>query len=99
MTFDDVLKLGRWAPIRNCPGRYVLRGAAPTFNPTDLLKDGIEARRYLSPRARDDMWVVRLEDGGLISYERPDGTWLHTLNTNEGFERKIRQLEIEIDGD
>jgi hypothetical protein len=36
--------------------------------------------------------IVRLADGGFISYRKPDGRYLHTLATPEAFERKCRQL-------
>jgi hypothetical protein len=44
--------------------------------------------------AKDSVIVTPFEDGGLISYRRADGTFLHTLNTREGVERKLRQLGI-----
>jgi hypothetical protein len=40
--------------------------------------------------------VTPLIVGGLISYRRPDGTFLHTLNTAEGFARKLSDLGIEL---
>ena len=32
----------------------------------------------------------------MISYKRDDGSFLHTLNTEEGFERKLKQLGIDL---
>jgi hypothetical protein len=43
---------------------------------------------------RDTVLVARFADGGLISYLRADGTYVHTLNTCEGLERKLAQLGI-----
>jgi hypothetical protein len=41
--------------------------------------------------------VAALRDGGgLISYARGDGSYLHTLNTPDGFARKLRQLGIPV---
>jgi hypothetical protein len=59
---------------------------------------GQEARlaEFRVARARDIVLVARLTDGGLISYKRADGTYLHTLNTVSGFERKLMQLGIEL---
>jgi hypothetical protein len=38
---------------------------------------------------------VRLADGsGLISYLKPGGLFLHTLNTAQGMERKLAALGI-----
>jgi hypothetical protein len=45
--------------------------------------------------AKDVVLVVSLDRGGMISYKRDDGSFLHTLNTEEGFERKLRQLGID----
>jgi hypothetical protein len=96
MTFDDAMKLGKWKPIRNCPGRFVLRGVSPAFGVADLLGDITGIHYFQSSRAKDTVWVVRLEDGGVISYRRLAGTWIHTLNTEEGFRRKLKQLEISL---
>lgn len=94
MTFESVKKLGDWVPIRDCPGRFVLRGVSPTLSVAGLLSDGISVQQFQSPRARDTVFVVRLEDGGIISYRQPTSTWLHTLCTQDGFRRKLEQLEI-----
>lgn len=47
-----------------------------------------------SSAARDFVIVTVLEDGGLISFKRSDGTYLHTLNTPDGFARKRAELEL-----
>ena len=33
--------------------------------------------------------------GGLISFRKDDGRYVHTLNTEEGFARKCRELGID----
>jgi len=96
MTFDTVRRLGKWMPIRHCPGRFVLRGVSPALSMVDLLGDIAGVQQFQSPGATDTVWVVCLEDGGMISYRRLDGTWRHTLNTKEGFRRKLEQLEISL---
>lgn len=96
MTFDAVKKLGEWVPIRDCPGRFVLRGVSPTLSVADLLGDGIWIQQLQSSKARDAVFVVRLEDGGTISYRQSAGSWLHTLCTRDGFRRKLEQLEITL---
>ena len=53
---------------------------------------------YRVQTARDPVLVVEFENGGLISYLREDGTLMHTLNTLEGFHRKLRQLGVEPEG-
>ena len=46
--------------------------------------------------AEDPVVVAVFEDGGLISYRKPNGTYVHTLNSRDGFERKLQQLGIEL---
>jgi len=45
-------------------------------------------------KARDTVLVAPLDRGGVISYQRADGSFVHTLNTPEGFARKLAQLGI-----
>ena len=49
---------------------------------------------FSSPHANNPVLVVELEDGGIIFYQQTDGRMIHTLNTPEGFSRKLRQLGI-----
>jgi hypothetical protein len=94
MTFDQLFKAFDWKPIRNCPGRFVLRESKLSLQ--ELLGSDAEAVAYQVPTARDTVLVLKLESGGLISYERADGLLLHTLNTPEGFCRKLFQLGISL---
>lgn len=96
MTFEELQRRQGWCPIRDCPGRSVLRGEPATLSLAELCGGGMGARAYRSPRARDEIWVLLLNRGGVLSYRRADGTWLHTLNTPEGLERKLAQLEIDL---
>ena len=96
MTFDEVKTLGNWVPIRDCPGRFVLHGASPQMSAATLLGPGVAVQKFQSPKAPDAVWVAHLDDGGIISYCRPDLTWIHTLCTPSGFSRKLAQLEIVI---
>ena len=55
------------------------------------------ATEHVVAKARDAVVVTRLGELGewrLISYTRADGTWLHTANTREGFERKLSDLGV-----
>jgi len=96
MTFDEVRGAWAWKPIRNCPGRYVLHGAGNELRPQDILGNDAGAREYRVDAAKDAVLVIEIEGGGLISYRRTDGTFLHTLNTPEGFRRKLSQLGIDL---
>jgi hypothetical protein len=96
MSFDELKVRWNWSPIRHCPGRYVLTGVAPTLSPAELLGSDLQLAEFSVAAARDVVVVARLRDGGLISYKRADGTYLHTLNTVEGLERKLTQLGVEM---
>jgi hypothetical protein len=94
MSFAHLYAAWPWRAIPNCPGRFVLEGGTSTSSPQDMLGDAISIAEYRSYAAPDLILVARFDDGGLISYAKPDGRYLHTLNTTEGFERKLRALNI-----
>lgn len=97
-TFADLLAATTWQPIPNCPGRYRLRPRGVTPPLAALVGAAAPIREYRVPAARDVVLVVRLVDGGVISYRRSDGSCLHTLNDTDGFARKLAQLGIVDDG-
>ena len=94
MTFDELLRKWNWKPIRNCPGRFLLASVRPDLPPKALLGPDAELFEFDVEAARDKVVVAQLDEGGLISYKRADGTYLHTLNSAEGFSRKLLQLGI-----
>ena len=94
MQFEDVMQSAQWSPIRNCPGRYVLQQSKPNLTIDGLLGKNTHYKEYTSRLAKDTICIVRFEQGGIISYRRKNDTWLHTLNTEEGFMRKVKQLEL-----
>ena len=96
MTFRELMAARRWKPIRGCPGRYALSAARADLAPEDLLGPDVEVNAFQVPAARDTVVVARLDEGGLISYRRMDGLYLHTLNDAEGFERKLSALGIDL---
>jgi hypothetical protein len=95
MTFNQLLESWDWKPIRNCPGRLILSGMQDNLSPEQLLGEPREVGVYQVDAAKDTVLVVTLDEGGLISYKKPDGSFVHTLNTPEGFRRKLRQLGID----
>jgi hypothetical protein len=97
ITFDELATRWELSPIRNCPGRFVIRPPAAELSPHDLLGPDAKIHRFCVAAAKDMIHVARLSEGGLISYSRADGTYLHTLNTTEGFERKLLALGIELE--
>jgi hypothetical protein len=62
------------------------------MGPEDMVPGANRGSEQVCVTARDPVVVTPFEDGGLISYRKPDGLFLHTLNTREGFERKLVQL-------
>lgn len=59
-----------------------------------LVRPGAIVRIFHSPHAVDTIALVMLEDGAILSYCKPDGRYIHTLNTSEGLARKLAQLEL-----
>jgi hypothetical protein len=94
-SFEQVYGSGNWQPIPNCPGRYVLRGVDRYLSLEAIAGQAIEVSEHNSAAARDTVLVSPIAGGGMISYRRADGSFLHTLNNEEGFERKLKQLGIE----
>ena len=95
-TFNELWSRWPWRPIRNCPGRFVMPWTEHALSFEILLDYPCAPQVCSSPQANDPVLVVALEDGGLISYQQTDGRIIHTLNTPEGFSRKLQQLGIAL---
>ena len=93
-TFSALFDRLSWRPIPNCPGRYVLAAGPVATPPEEIAPAAHHRSEHTCIAAKDPVIVTPFDDGGLISYRKADGTFLHTLNTPEGFERKLRQLAI-----
>jgi hypothetical protein len=93
-TYDTLATRWDWKPMRNCPGRYSLAGAPSDLTVEALVGPYARISRFSVETAPDIVVVVPLDRGGLISYKRADGTYLHTLGDPEGFARKLAQLGI-----
>jgi len=99
--WDELWARGGWEPIADCPGRFVARApGVSALAPAALLgADDVAVARFEVAAARHPVLVAALGDGGgLISYARGDGSYLHTLNTADGFRRKLAQLGIPLPG-
>jgi len=94
MTFAELKSNAAWRPIPHCPGRFVLSAGPSQVSPADLVAATAEVAEHVVSTAKDPVAVAPLDEGGLISYRKRDGTYIHTLNTREGFARKLRQLGI-----
>ncbi|MBN2525953.1 MAG: hypothetical protein JXR76_06120 [Deltaproteobacteria bacterium] len=46
---------------------------------------------YNSPLP-DPVYIIPVTDGGVISYRKQEGEFIHTLRTAEGFARKLRSI-------
>jgi hypothetical protein len=92
MTFHQLKANRPWKAIRDCPGRYVLPPTDETV--ADLVGADAGTREYRLATARDPIVVAAIVGGGVISYRRSDGRYTHTLNTSEGYARKLDQLGI-----
>lgn len=85
-----------WRPIPNCPGRFTFSAGLTKMPPADLVAGHARVTEHVVETAKDPVVVARFADGGLISYRKHDGTYLHTLNSREGLERKLQQLGIDL---
>ncbi len=90
ITFESVYDAWPWRPIPGCPGRFVLSPAV-FHGPPSGLCDGLENAEIV-PGAADPAVVIRFPGGGLLSYRKPDGSFVHTLNTAEGLARKLAEM-------
>ena len=96
MSFEELQQKLEWVPIRGCPGRFILRAGPVTLRPEEVVGPDCELKEFHVDGAPDIVVAGRLIGGGLISYKKGDGKYLHTLNTEEGFERKLAQLGISL---
>jgi hypothetical protein len=94
VTFAELKSRCAWRPIPGCPGRFVLASGPSRLAPDALVPDGVDVSEHTVAAATDPVIIASLDEGGLISYRKPDGRFVHTLNSREGFERKLRQLGI-----
>jgi hypothetical protein len=95
VTFSALFERWTWRPIPHCPGRYVLAAGPVAIAPEEIVTGG-GASEHVIAATRDPVMVTPFDDGGLISYRKSADLFLHTLNTREGFERKLRQLGLRI---
>lgn len=95
-TFAELQSRWSWRPIPNCPGRFLFSAGPTRLAPAEIISPGVCVTEHIVAAAKDPVVIAVFVDGGLISYRKHDGTYLHTLNTREGFERKLQQLGLEI---
>lgn len=95
MKIEELLKRYQWEQIPNSTGRFTLSSTEPQLSVEALIdSDDVEIKQYPSAHPEELIHVVALEDGGLISYERKNSTYIHTLNSQNMFKRKQWELGI-----
>lgn len=94
MSFDELFEQHSWRPIYGCPGRFVLRGGPSTVSPEDLAGQGAKRSVRRTDSREDAVVIIRFPGGGLLSYEKPDARFIHTLNTEDGLARKMKMLGL-----
>jgi hypothetical protein len=94
-SFDDLIARWNFQPIRDCPGRYVLRGESRHLTPADILGSELRVLEYQSATTQDRVLVTEVDGGALMTFAKLDGTFVHTLNTLEGLQRRLRRFGIE----
>jgi hypothetical protein len=90
-SFHELLSSFPWRPMRGCKGRYLLPGGPTTSSPQQLFGD-LAFQELHSELAPDRVIVATVCGGGIISYAKEDGTFIHTLGDSEGFGRKLAAL-------
>jgi hypothetical protein len=96
MNISELKKQYSWRAIPGCPGRSVLKHPNKQLTFKNLLGYEPEVKTFQVDQLQDLVLIVLLEDGALITYQKPDGTLIHTLNTPEGFTRKLNKLGISL---
>ena len=95
MKVDDLLKRFKWEQIPDTNGRFTLRQKEEQVSVESLIDStDVEIKQYPSANPQESIYVVELEDGGLISYERKDAAFIHTLNSLKMFKKKLWELGI-----
>ena len=91
---------GHWRPLPGCDGRWVARKLElERCAPEEVARAAVPAAGFDSACVRgaaeetDAIVVVRLVGGGgLLSFVKPDGRFVHTCNTESGLCRKLLAL-------
>lgn len=96
-TFVEIFRNWTWKPIHNCPGRYTFGEGISTHTISDIVGRSLPIFEFAPEIAPDKVLVARFDDGGgMISYRKSGGLFLHTLNDESGFTRKLAQLGIKF---
>lgn len=91
-NFDQIFSAYLWKPIVRCPGRWVF--AEVGVEVSDIVGARVSVAPVTSVSARDAIVHIPVEGGGIISYQRSDGSYVHTLCTQCAYLRKLAMLGL-----
>jgi hypothetical protein len=100
-SLQKLWEVWSWSEIKNCPGRYVTKHNihATTISPDDLLQS-LNIHCLLNEYHVDNKDTIVIgafqDGGGLLTYVKNDGRYVHTLNTRSGLLRKITSLGLDL---
>lgn len=92
--FSELYRKYNWREIHGCPGRYTMAGAVH-IPLSELTGENNRYTLYKSEKTKDPFYVIPIGNGGIISYVKKEGFLIHTLNSEEGFKRKLEDLGID----
>lgn len=107
LCHEDLLSLLPWREIKDCPGRYVLRkkgGNYCDFSPSEFIFEITKQKMktytvegFVSKMNEKILLIPFSCQGGLLTYAKADGSYVHTLNTPSGYKRKLEALHIPLE--
>jgi len=89
----EVIAKGSWERMDGDELRWVWQGER-TIDPQTLLGDTADVQLFPSVTGNGSIAICVLEDGGLVSYQRENQEWLHTLNGVSAFRYKVYELNV-----
>jgi hypothetical protein len=95
MDFNTLKNRYLWKEIYGCPGRYILKNDDKKTTVEELAGKNLTVNSFKTDKTIDEVLIVKFKCGGLISYKKPDNSYVHTLNTEEGFLKKLIKLKID----
>lgn len=101
ISFTIIHNKYSWKEIPNCPGRYVPRKSCSYIDkktPYEVIEtDLYPLQEFTTEKNRDPVQVIVFPDGGgLLTYVKSDGRYVHTLNTPSGLVRKSTALGLNL---
>jgi hypothetical protein len=62
----------------------------------EIVGDEVHVTVYDVPSTPDQVMVARVRGGGILTFRKPDGSHVHTLNTVDGLRRRLARLGIDL---